>query len=173
MYCPKCAGQNADDAKFCRVCGSDLSFVSQAMNGRPSTQPQIGHNTGQMAPLGIDPARLPSVQKAIMNGFIGLGFLAVALVLMFTEEVWGIWLLIPAFAMIGKGVATFMSLRLAQNESYRQAAPLTGAPEQNTPRTGELVPPPSYPQYQIPPPSITEGTTKIIDPTARNARESQ
>jgi hypothetical protein len=173
MYCPKCAGQNGDDAKFCRVCGSDLSFIAQAMSGRLSTQTQTGQTTGQIAPFTIDPQRLPSFQKAISNGFIGLGFLAISLVLLFTGEEWGIWMLIPAFAMIGKGVASLVSLKLAESESYRPATPVVGTPRPQSHRTGELVPPPVQSQFPLPPPSITEGTTKIIDPAARNASESR
>lgn len=31
MYCPKCATQNADDARFCRVCGTALEVVALAL----------------------------------------------------------------------------------------------------------------------------------------------
>ena len=34
MYCPKCAEQNADDVKFCRACGEDLSVIAQVMARR-------------------------------------------------------------------------------------------------------------------------------------------
>ena len=34
MYCPKCATANADDAKYCRACGLDLSVVAQAIEKR-------------------------------------------------------------------------------------------------------------------------------------------
>ena len=32
MYCPHCAAQNADDTKFCRACGTNLSVVSLALS---------------------------------------------------------------------------------------------------------------------------------------------
>jgi uncharacterized membrane protein YvbJ len=32
MYCPKCAEPNADDTKFCRACGENLTVVAQAMS---------------------------------------------------------------------------------------------------------------------------------------------
>jgi hypothetical protein len=32
MYCPNCAAQNADDTKFCRACGTNLSVVSLALS---------------------------------------------------------------------------------------------------------------------------------------------
>ena len=31
MYCPRCATQNTDDAKFCRACGTDLAAVAVAL----------------------------------------------------------------------------------------------------------------------------------------------
>ena len=31
MFCPRCAMQNLDDAKFCRACGMDLDTVSVAL----------------------------------------------------------------------------------------------------------------------------------------------
>jgi len=34
MYCPKCATQNVDEAKFCRVCGAALEVVALALEGK-------------------------------------------------------------------------------------------------------------------------------------------
>ncbi len=31
MYCPRCAAQNLDDAKFCRGCGTNLETVALAL----------------------------------------------------------------------------------------------------------------------------------------------
>ncbi len=33
MYCPKCGAQNAEDVKYCRVCGVNLSLVPKALSG--------------------------------------------------------------------------------------------------------------------------------------------
>lgn len=34
MFCPRCAAQNLDDAKFCRGCGTNLETVALALSGR-------------------------------------------------------------------------------------------------------------------------------------------
>src|SRR5437660_4484371 len=34
MFCPRCGAQNADDARFCRACGTDISLVPQAVTGQ-------------------------------------------------------------------------------------------------------------------------------------------
>jgi uncharacterized membrane protein YvbJ len=38
MYCPECATQNLEAAKFCRVCGTNLEVISLALRGNPQTQ---------------------------------------------------------------------------------------------------------------------------------------
>lgn len=37
MYCPECALQNVDAAKFCRACGTDLEIVSLALTNKIPT----------------------------------------------------------------------------------------------------------------------------------------
>jgi hypothetical protein len=34
VYCPKCATQNADDARFCRACGLAVDVVALALDGK-------------------------------------------------------------------------------------------------------------------------------------------
>jgi len=34
MFCPRCAAQNLDDAKFCRVCGTNLETVALALTDK-------------------------------------------------------------------------------------------------------------------------------------------
>ena len=34
MYCPQCATQNTDSAKFCRACGTDIEAVASALTNK-------------------------------------------------------------------------------------------------------------------------------------------
>ncbi|MDT4897374.1 MAG: zinc-ribbon domain [Acidobacteriota bacterium] len=42
MYCPRCAAQNLDDAKFCRACGTNLEAVALALSGQYHLKDQAG-----------------------------------------------------------------------------------------------------------------------------------
>jgi len=97
---------------------------------------------------------------------MGIGFLLVSLAaLLFAPagKVWWFWILIPAFAMLGKGVADIVSVRYGPN--------LTGKKNQPAiPRavnTGEL---PPHNEVLFPPPSVTEQTTRQLDPTRERYR---
>jgi predicted membrane protein len=38
MFCPKCGAQQPDGSHFCRLCGTNLSIVSDAMSNAPAGQ---------------------------------------------------------------------------------------------------------------------------------------
>jgi len=93
---------------------------------------------------------------------MGIAFLLVSMALAFSRmgTGWWFWMLIPAFSMMGTGVAQYIRLK----ETQRKSVPTgnVGQPSLQPPRqvdafptraTGELVPPP---------PSVTEGTTRHL-----------
>ncbi len=112
MYCPKCGTQNIDDASFCRACGANLSLVPQALAGRlPETR-------DESLPTGRKRRRdkEPRIDKAVTNVFMGVAFLLVAFMVKNYAPagfMWWFWMLIPAFSLMGGGVAEFMRLRQA------------------------------------------------------------
>src|SRR5260370_30381227 len=110
MYCPNCAAQNLNEAKFCRLCGSNLSLVPQAMTGRlPEPEPpDLPGRRGRRR------LRKPSMQGGIRQVSLGLAFLVIAIALTVGRDRGGMWMLIPAFILLGKGIGQIMSLKYGQ-----------------------------------------------------------
>jgi len=90
---------------------------------------------------------------------MGVGFILVSFGAFFfgpAGRIWWFWLLIPAFAMLGKGIAEIVSARYGPNLTHgveRQGA------VQPTARAGEL--PPRNDVF-FTPPSVTEQTTRHL-----------
>lgn len=169
MYCPKCGAQNAEGIKFCRVCGTNLSLVPQALTGQLPEAPS-DHRHGRRRRRDRDQGDSPNLGHGITKAFTGLGFLMVALATLFfapAGRIWWFWMLIPAFTLIGKGIAEIVTFKYAQNQQLGQPQAIPPSAMPRARNTGELpppemAPPPSY--SPLPPPSITEGTTRHLDP---------
>ncbi len=161
MFCPKCATQNLDGASFCRSCGANISLLPQALSGQITLPAQQEDTEAGCGPF-KKRRREASLENAFRNAFMGIGFLLVSIALSYTEMgmTWWFWLLIPAFSMMGTGVAQY--IRFKENEkralNFGQPArlgmpsppPVDLFPQR---RTGELAPSP---------PSVTEGTTRHL-----------
>ena len=68
----------------------------------------------------------PSLDKAITNIFTGVGFLFVAFsVMKFAPggRMWWFWMLIPAFTMLGGGVAEYVRVKQSRGEESKTARP--------------------------------------------------
>ena len=156
MFCPTCATPNAEDTKFCRSCGANLSLVPQALTGQlPTASGRRRHRNRHHEEE--EPA---TVANGITKAFMGVGFLLVSFGAFFfapAGRIWWFWLLIPAFAMLGKGVAEIVAAKYGPN--------LTQGPTQTAippvARTGEL---PHGNEVHFPPSSVTEQTTRQLDP---------
>jgi zinc-ribbon domain len=164
MYCPKCAAENSDSGKFCRKCGTDISFVSRALSG--DTQQQSVAPYGGDGPQRVVKRRKRKEQKpaSLYNGvrsvFTALGFLLVAAaVYRFAPagEIWWFWLLIPAFGSLGSGVAEMLRAKHEKHLVGESQMPPSRPPTQ---QIGEL--PPGL-SHQEQPGSVTEGTTRILE----------
>jgi hypothetical protein len=171
MYCPQCAAQ-VDGMKYCRQCGANVSLVLQALSGQlPATQPPLEPGYSARWPHHRR-AEQPSIECAARSFFAGLGFLFVSLAIYFFFPggfAWWFWLLIPAFAAMGKGVGQYLFLREKQRQSlplqHTFAQSMPAAPPQpqfQAPTTAELRMPP---QAVNQPASITEHTTRHLDAT--------
>jgi zinc-ribbon domain len=162
MYCPTCATQNGDGTKFCRACGTNLSLVPQAITGRLPEAPR-----GRRHRRDREHREPASLAGGITSIAMGLGFMMVAfaLALSGSGHGWWFWMLIPAFLMLGKGVASIVTT--VQTQRMFPPPYSAGPPPINT---AGLPPQPTYetltaqPNFEkVPPPSVTETTTRHLD----------
>ena len=170
MFCPKCATQNMDGARFCRACGADISLVPQAMSGRlPEAQAadvealgQTDDSTGRRRRRHRRHREEPSLEKGIKNLFTGIGFLLVTIMLAFMPigRGWWFWMFIPAFATLGGGFAEIARAKLGQSLRSSGAAPAVAAPPIQ--HVNEFTPRRDTSELMLPPPSVTEGTTRHL-----------
>lgn len=163
MFCPKCGSKNPENGKFCRSCGTGLGNVTTALS-----------SPRQTAAL-VDSKNKPiSWEGAITKFATGIAFLAIAIVLGVTNmaggKVWWFWMLIPAFTMMGSGIAQYVQLRRAEERQQ----PLSPAVEQPSfpANPGTSLPPPStdfvavesiYKTGDLVPPSVTDNTTRQLE----------
>ena len=166
MYCPKCATSNTDDTKFCRGCGANLTLVPQALSGHLPEAPVERWGDGHRGRDRRQRKEQSQLTGGITGASMGIAFLIVSVLLWSSGVRWGLWMLIPAFAMLGRGVASIVSARYSI-----AAAPPQQTTVQRAPNTGEIQPPPS-PQIATPP-SVTEQTTRNLDAPIRRSDQVQ
>jgi hypothetical protein len=184
MYCPKCGAQNIEDAQYCRGCGENVSLVAQAMTGQLPEKRAVGHDaedgpydeTWRRMRRGKEPPRL---DKAIKSGFMGLAFLIIAFILAFTgdrrHDYW-YWLLIPAFTMIGGGVAEYVRVKQQGKGTEKRLPGVQSKAAMSPPARVNALPLRNTAEL-VQPPSVTESTTRHLDLSAgaptRNISEKQ
>jgi len=160
MFCPNCAAKNVDGASFCRVCGANISLVPQAISGAVSQR-----NESDTSDIGERARRRhgrrePGLEQSMKSLFMGFAFLLVAFALAYSSKGWWFWMLIPAFSMMGTGLAQIIRFKEREKQmlrnnpvgptAFQPQPPVNAFPAR---ATGELVPPP---------PSVTEGTTRHL-----------
>ena len=161
MYCPKCAAQNLDDAKFCRVCGADISLVPQAVAGELAER--LAAVEGGAAAGCAPDKETPSVEGAVVSLFMGAAFLVIALALSMSGggNNWWFYMLIPSFIFFGKGVGALVHIR----QDRLRPAPQSYGPETTRlqqPRRVSALPPRDTGEMIAPPASVTEATTRHL-----------
>jgi hypothetical protein len=169
MFCPKCATQNVDGASFCRSCGANISLIPGALSGTLAQKQPAADDWDYRSSRRRRRNRPiePSLEKGILNVFIGLGFIVAALAVMFKFPAgvfWGWSFFIPGFSTLGRGVASIMAARnLASGNNQlpsSSSGPYFANPQasvnptlQHSPQTGQLM-------NSVP--SVTEGTTRHL-----------
>ncbi|MBD0369581.1 MAG: zinc ribbon domain-containing protein [Pyrinomonadaceae bacterium] len=168
MFCPKCATQNMDNARFCRACGADISLVPVALTGRRPETPAVLDEEEEETRASRRRRRRrekkpATYAKAFENLGVGAAFLIISLVVALavpSGRFWWFWLLIPTFACFGEGIGQLIQLR---RELPRGAdAALSQAELSSSHTAGELPAPRNTSEMMAPPPSVTEGTTRHL-----------
>ena len=158
MFCPKCATNNVDGAHFCRGCGANISLVPQALTGQLMQAP--AEDIDERGRRRRRRGREDTLDQAFKNIFMGVAFLVLAIVLSRTiGQWWWLFMLFPAFSMLGQGVAQF--IRIKEREKRTLIAPPA--------RQAFVQQPPE--ELRAPPASVTEGTTRHLGVEAPPTRQ--
>lgn len=155
MFCPKCATPNPDGGSFCRGCGANISLVPQALTG------QLTKPAEEVPESEAKQGKELTLDQGFKNMFLGIAFLIIAIALSRTGmgSGWWFWLLLPAFSLMGTGIAQCIRVREREKRAELQGRPASRAfpdrfqAEIPAPRTEELRPPVA---------SVTEGTTRHL-----------
>jgi hypothetical protein len=167
MFCPRCATQNTEEAKFCRSCGTDISLVPQAVSGALAERladddDDTRHGRRRRRHRGD--RRPPSIERGVKSLVMGLAFVFIAIIIMTRMpggSMWGFWMFLPAAGMLADGIANFARLK---EERRGLAPPQYQTPQASVPppRRASALPPRDTGEIIAPPPSVTEGTTRHL-----------
>ena len=161
MFCPKCGSQNADETKFCRGCGADVSNalapVARAYGGR------LSGKRGD-APMSIAEQQIELFSRGIRGLIMGGGlFVVSALAFVLSERglTFSLFMLAFGFLLAGTGISRLIHARglKALGKGAKPAELTSGQPDFIQPsgsiyNTDDLI---------SRPPSVTERTTTHLE----------
>src|SRR4029079_10424601 len=152
MFCPKCATQNLDGASFCRSCGANISLIPQALAGQVPQYEETDNS--RAARRARRRGKELSLDHSFKNIFMGVAFLIVAIALSRSIGAgWWFWMLLPAFSMMGTGLAQYIRVREREKRAALMRPPVAHAFQEQPRPPGEL---------RAPVASVTEGTTRHL-----------
>ena len=181
MFCPKCGVKNPEAGKFCRSCGTDLGTISDALSGKSSNEmPSFGMMIQPMQPINLLNKKGKSVnlESMLSTLFTGFAFLVISVILGVTGVAsasrWWFWLLIPAFAMLGTGIAQYIQYTqikkhaqksIANSEQTETVKSFNQTSNASLPpiQTEYVAPDSRYKTGDLVPPSVAEGTTRHLE----------
>ena len=163
MYCPKCGSINADETKFCRGCGADMSNVPAAVAVR------------QTQDLALAEKQIDLYGSGMRGVLIGAGFLissGIAFAVSMRVAVLALFFLAFASFFLGTGISRLLQARalrrLLDSQSPQPepaAAPAAALPDYST-----QSPPSFYETDNLAqlPSSVTEHTTTHLEERKTN-----
>src|ERR1700732_5107301 len=98
MFCPKCATDNLEGARFCRSCGANVSLLPQALSGQlPLAEPEVsGEGRDDYSRRGRRRRhKQASIDEGIKRAISGLGFICVAFGVFYfapAGRLWWFWM---------------------------------------------------------------------------------
>lgn len=181
MFCPRCAAQNLDDAKFCRACGTNLETVALALADKY-------HPANKGSDKAQDPfkswleTRQEGVDKIVkgIGWFLSSMLIGVALGLFSNTHDWIIiwmclvgWMAVLGIISIVTGTAGLMESRFMRRQlgqgSGSSAPPVQSLPSGDRMMINEAV---TSPMLQ-PQSSVTEHTTtRLMKPEPPSTQTS-
>ncbi len=162
MFCPKCGLQNADETKFCRGCGADVSNALAA----PVTMARGRRLSGgtESAHMSIAEQQIDLFSRGIRGLIMGGGlFVVSALAFVLSERglTFSLFMLAFGFLLVGTGISRLIHARglKALGKGDKPAALTSGQPDFIQPsgsiyNTDDLI---------SRPPSVTERTTTHLE----------
>jgi hypothetical protein len=174
MYCPRCATQNLDGAKFCRACGTNLETVAWALARQfelagsdqdISNKPKTGKNK-------LEKRREGLTQIVRASGLMGGSALVGAALAVFSNKpdwiiiwmifagwmaCWGVMCLVMGIAALIESRFTPLQPMHIEGESNSRTTPLVSGEDQG------ILP---APKLSIPS-SIAEHTTELLNPPSK------
>jgi hypothetical protein len=182
MYCPRCATQNLDDAKFCRACGTNLETVALALSDeyRPA-KPSKGKGKAEKPAKSWPEKRSEGVKNVVE----GAGLLAAAILIgvalgLFSNQpdwifVWLVfvgWMACWGVISLISGIGDVLEAKFMMRQTGQMTSG-TDAPEAQLPSANNpAMLPERSAAHNLFPTSVTEHTTEPLikqPPTSKRA----
>jgi hypothetical protein len=180
MYCPRCATQNLDGAKFCRACGTNLETVALVLAQQlDPAQSDKGAAKKPKAAKNKLQKRSEGLTKIVQaSGLIGASAVVGTALALFSNKpdwiiiwmifagwmaCWGVISFVSGIAALIESTFTPLQARHTAEETVSRTTPLRSGDDQ------EILPTPPIPKLSS---SITEHTTELLNgqhPTSKPA----
>ena len=181
MYCPNCGGNNNADTRFCTVCGTNLTVVSDALSGKPTTSVQIDERVVKVIKESYKGRRdtitgvvlIPAAVKMIAL----LTLLGMRPILAFFIVSWMIFWGIAALAGgLGKWIGSAGEMKalghqIPKGKLQVRAERLLNVRREDNYSTGPVSSPVATPVFV--PVSVTEQTTRTLEEGTGSPKQTQ